>query len=53
MNVPHNLILELMLLEFELGHNFVEETKNICCVNDERTVDQSTKIIWLKKFWLA
>ena len=32
MNLQHSLIWEIILNEFELGHNTVEETKNICCV---------------------
>ena len=32
MNVQYNLIWELRLYKFELGHNATEATKNICHV---------------------
>ena len=31
-NMKHSLILELVHYEFELGHNTMEVTENICCV---------------------
>ena len=39
MNEQRSLIRELMLYEFELGHDNAEDTKNICC---EGAVDNST-----------
>ena len=39
-----------MLYEFELGHNTMEATKNICCAKDEDAVNHSTVIIWLRSF---
>ena len=38
-----------MLYDFELGHNAVEATKNICCVKGEGALDCSTEIRWFKK----
>ena len=40
------LIKELMLNEFELGHNAVEATQNICA-KDEGTIDHSAVTRWL------
>ena len=31
-----------MLYDFEVSHNTVEATKNICCIKDEDVVDHST-----------
>ena len=42
--------LETYSFEFELGHNAVEATKNICCVEDEGAIDHSTISRWPKKF---
>ena len=39
-----------MLNKFKLGHNAVEETKNICCTKGKGTIDQSTVTEWLMKF---
>ena len=39
-----------MIYKFELGHNTVKATKNICCVKDEGTVDYNTVTKWMKKF---
>ena len=50
MNVQHRLIWELMLLEFELGHNAMETTKNICSPKSEGTVNPSTITRRFKKF---
>ena len=41
MNVQHGLIWEFMLYKFELGHNAMEATKNICYVKSEGAVDHS------------
>ena len=30
-----------MLYAFELGHNAIDATKNICCAKDEGTVDHN------------
>ena len=38
-----------MLYKFELCHNALEATKNICCVKGEGTVDYNTVTRWLKK----
>ena len=45
-NIQCSQILELMLYKFELGHNFMEATKNICCIKS----DHSTVKRWIKKF---
>ena len=42
-----SLIQELILYEFEQGHNTVKTTNNICCAKGEGAVDH----IWLQKFW--
>ena len=39
MNIQCNLIWELMLYEFELGHNAFETIKNICCAKDEGSIE--------------
>ena len=41
-NVQRCLIWELMPYEFELVHNTVEATKNICCAKGEGAVDHRT-----------
>ena len=43
MNMQHNLIQELVLYEFELSHNTIKFTKNICCTKWERVIDHCTK----------
>ena len=42
-----SLIWELMLYEFELGHNITKISKNICCVKKKGwgTVDHSNQMI--------
>ena len=50
MNIRHSLIRELMLYNFELGHNTTETTKNICCVKGKSTIDHSTVTRWFKRF---
>ena len=50
MNMQYSLIQELILYEFELGHNSAETTKYICCAEAEHTVDQSTIARGFKKF---
>ena len=50
MNVQCSLIQELMVYEFELGHNSAEATKNISCAKSEGIVDHSTETRWLNKF---
>ena len=42
-----NLIQELMLYEFELGHKSQGSNENICCVKG--TVDYNPVIRWWKK----
>ena len=42
MNMQHSLIQELMLYEFEMGHNTAEATTNTCCAKDVGAVDHST-----------
>ena len=37
-----------MLFKFELGHNAVEATKNICCAKGENNHNTLTR--WFKKF---
>ena len=39
-----------MIYEFELDHDAVEATENICCAKDEGSVDHNTINRWLKKF---
>ena len=39
-----------MLYVFEHGYDVVKVTKNICCANDEDTVDHITVNRWSKKF---
>ena len=53
MNMQHCLILELILYKFELSHDTVEATKNICCAKDEDGVDHSRVTRWFKKFPLG
>ena len=50
MNVQCNLIWELMLYKFKLGHNAVKATKNICFAKGEGSVDQSTVNWEFKEF---
>ena len=40
-NLQQSLIWKLILYEFELGHNTVESTKNICCMKGEGVVDHT------------
>ena len=53
MNVQCSQIQELMLYEFEVSHNTVEATENICCAKALVTVDHSTVNRWLKKFFFG
>ena len=53
MNVQCSLIWELMLYEFEMGHNAMEATKNICWVKVEGENDHNTVTRWFKKFCLG
>ena len=39
-----------MLYVFELDHNDMKTTKNICCANDEFAANHSTVTRWFKKF---
>ena len=50
MNMQYSLIQELMLYKFKLGHNAMEATKNICCMQDEGSVHHSRVIRCFKKF---
>ena len=50
MNNQNMLIRELLLYEFELGHNAAEATRNICYAKGESHLDQSTANKWFKKF---
>ena len=50
MNMQHNLIQEVRLDKFKLGHDTVEATKNTCYTKDEKAIDHSTVIRWFKKF---
>ena len=34
-----------MIYEFKLGQNTTEATKNICCEQDEGTVDRSNQMV--------
>ena len=51
MKVKCSLIWELIHYKFELGHNTVEATKNICFARSEVAVNQNTR--WLKKVSLG
>ena len=44
MNVQCSLIQEFMLNEFELGHDEMKETKNICCVRSDGAVYCKQKV---------
>ena len=45
-----SLIRELLLYEFELGHNAAEAIKNICTAKGENAVKKRTAFNWFKKF---
>ena len=45
-----SLIRDFILYEFELGHNIVEATKNVCCAKTKGAVDRSTVTRWFNKF---
>ena len=45
MNMQYSLIQELMLYKFKLGHNAMEATKNICCMQDESSVHHSNQML--------
>ena len=49
MNMQRSLFQELMLYEFERGHNTAETAENICCAKAEKAVDHSTVTRHLKK----
>ena len=51
--VQMNLIWELLLDKFELGHNTAEAPKNICCVKGEGAIDHISVTRWFKKFYLG
>ena len=40
-----------MFYEFELDHNIVEATQNICCAKAEDIVDKSKTTRWFQKFY--
>ena len=42
MNVQRSLLRELLLYEFEMGHNAAEETQNICFVENKGPSHLST-----------
>ena len=48
-NVQSNLIRDLILYEFELSHNTLKATKNICDVKSKGVIDYSTVTRKLKK----
>ena len=50
MNLQCSLIWELMLYEFEQGHDTMEVTKNICCMKSESPVVHRRVTRWFKKF---
>ena len=52
-NMRHNLIWELMLYEFKVGHNAMEATKKVCCIERKGPINHSTVTRWLKKFCLG
>ena len=45
-----DLIQELMLYKFKLGHNAMETIKNVCCAKGKGVINHSTVNRWLKKF---
>ena len=51
--MQHNLIWELMLSEFELGHNAMEAIKNIFYKKGEGAVDHNRVTRGSKKFNLG
>ena len=48
-----NVLREIMDYVFELGHDAVDATKNICCAKGESGVNHSRVIRSLKKFLSA
>ena len=48
--MPRSLIRELMLSEFELGHNATETTKNTCCAKGGGSVDHNKVTRCFEKF---
>ena len=48
--VQYHLIWELMLYEFEPGHNAMEATKIIYWATGEDAVEHNTVTRWIKKF---
>ena len=44
MNIQCNLIWELMLYEFEQGHNAFETIKNICCAKEANPVSSTQRV---------
>ena len=53
MSVQHSQNHEFILYKFELGHNIMEATKNICCMKGEGAIDHRTVTKWLRKFYLG
>ena len=51
MNIQCSLIWEHVFYEFQLGHNAVEATKNLYCVETEGIFDHSTVTRWFRKFY--
>ena len=49
MSVQRCLNREIVLYEFDLGHNVPEGTKNLFCTKGEVTVDHNTVIGWLQE----
>ena len=47
-NLKRSLIREILI--YELGHNAVNETENICCAKREGVIDHSIITKWFKKF---
>ena len=45
MNMQHSLIRELVLYEFEMGHNAAETSKNICGMKGEGVADPCNKMV--------
>ena len=51
--VPHSLIQELLLYDFQLNHNATEAPKKVCCTKSKGAVDHSMVTRCLKKFILV
>ena len=44
------MLSNLGTYESKLGHNYMEATKNICCLKGQGAVDHNTLTKWFKRF---